>query len=366
MRARAEARAVTTTLARASRVVNHKNCIPILEHVRIAATDDGLVFTTTDLDAEFTATVAAEIDEKGATTVPAATLASAAKLAGDGTAEFSLKGDELKFSVPGQTVWLATLPYEDFPDITGVEDGCTFLLPAKDVEAMLRRTAFSMDTGEARVYLRGVFLRVDEGQLVAVSTNGHVLTELSFPLPEGAGGLPSIILPAAAAKAALALIDPSSDHIEISADDRKLSFRQFNWVFTTRLVDAKFPAYRHMITEDDPHPAVLSAVDIGVAVGCAELAATGETPSVRIIIEGDEAVVTPNQRELHNAEAKMPTVYDGPKKILAIQPRHITSIIAASGWDNLHLHMPAPGAPFKFVNPHDEGAVFVAAGIIAN
>src|SRR6202051_2245951 len=71
MKVTVERAALLKSLGHVHRVVERRNTIPILANVLIRAEKSALSLKATDLDLEVTETLAAEIGNAGATTVPA-------------------------------------------------------------------------------------------------------------------------------------------------------------------------------------------------------------------------------------------------------------------------------------------------------
>ena len=71
-------------------------------------------------------------------------------------------------------------------------------IPARTLAELIDRTRFAISTEETRYYLNGIFLHVaDEAQAVlkAAATDGHRLARYTIARPEGAEGMPDVIVP---------------------------------------------------------------------------------------------------------------------------------------------------------------------------
>ena len=89
MRVTVERSHLLRSLSHVHRVVERRNTIPILSNVLIRADRNRLTLKATDLDLEVTETVAADVGQPGATTVPAHILHDIVRKLPDG-AEVSL------------------------------------------------------------------------------------------------------------------------------------------------------------------------------------------------------------------------------------------------------------------------------------
>ena len=67
-----------------------------------------------------------------------------------------------------------------------------------DLQSLIDNTKFSISSEETRYYLNGIYLHQNNEKkdvFKAVATDGHRLAQVEMILPEGADGMPSIIIP---------------------------------------------------------------------------------------------------------------------------------------------------------------------------
>ena len=129
--------------------------------------------------------------------------------------------------------------------------GIPFKLAAADLRGLIDRTRFAISTEETRYYLNGIYLHVSEfegaADAPAVSTDGHRLASYALPLPDGAAGMPGVIVPRKTVGEIRKLIDETGDDIEISLSDAKIRFAFDDAVLTSKLIDGTFPDYQRVI-----------------------------------------------------------------------------------------------------------------------
>ncbi|MBX9873677.1 MAG: DNA polymerase III subunit beta, partial [Beijerinckiaceae bacterium] len=157
MKVTVERSTLLKSLGHVHRVVERRNTIPILSNLLLSGTEAGLKLKATDLDIEVVETVAADVPEPGATTVPAHTLYDIVRKLPDG-AQVSLEttGDTGLVLRSGRSRFqLQTLPESDFPDITAGEMAHSFRLPAGEFKRLIDKTQFAISTEETRYYLNG-------------------------------------------------------------------------------------------------------------------------------------------------------------------------------------------------------------------
>ncbi len=128
--------ALLKSLTHVQSVVERRNTIPILSNVLLNADDEGVQLTATDMDIAVVEKVAADVSQKGATTVSAHTIFDIVRKLEDG-AQVELGGGaeegQIALRSGRSTLKLATLASEDFPAMTDDDLPHSFALPAEQL-----------------------------------------------------------------------------------------------------------------------------------------------------------------------------------------------------------------------------------------
>src|SRR5579863_8661315 len=238
-----ERAALLRALGHVQSVVERRNTIPILSNVLLRAEGGKLALSATDMDLEVVASVAVQGLRNGATTVPAHTLYDIVRKLREGAqVEFDASGDKAAMTVRSgrSTFTLACLPPEDYPLMTGGELAHNFTLSAADLRRLIDRTRFAISTEETRYYLNGIYLHAaksnEVAMLRAVATDGHRLARMELPLPDGAAGMPGVIVPRKAVGELRKLLDEFDQDVAVSLSDTKIRFGfGENTVLTSKL-----------------------------------------------------------------------------------------------------------------------------------
>lgn len=278
--ARAEFSADTDALEAAAaflakRLINRRNTIPILSHIRIEASPAGEVtLTGSDRDNWASVTVPAMVYSPGAVCVDAGPFADALAKVRKGkcpqvTVEHgengraAIKAGRTRFNAP-------TLPVDDFPlPPTGELDSAAplsrFTVPAARFLADLAALAPCQSTEETRYYLNGIALQVRDlagrERFTMAATDGHNIGAASRELPAGAETLPDAILRSKAVsllgKAAKLASDAETMAIEFDTAGRSAGLFRLDlgpvsiW---TKAIDGTFPDWAKCFDGDQLTP----------------------------------------------------------------------------------------------------------------
>ena len=197
MKATIERATLLKSLGHVQSVVERRNTIPILSNVLIEARDDGsLRLMATDLDLQVDESVPANVTQAGATTVSAHTLFDIVRKLPEGSqVELSAAEGKMQVNAGRARFSLSTLPRDDFPVIAEGELPTRFELPAATLRQIIEKTRFAISSEETRYYLMGIFLHLIDDQLRAAATDGHRLARITVAKPDGADGMPDVIVP---------------------------------------------------------------------------------------------------------------------------------------------------------------------------
>ena len=229
MKATIERATLLKCLSHVQSVVERRNTIPILSNVLLEASGDGtLKIMATDLDLQVVESMRRETRSivAGATTVSAHLLFDIARKLQDGSQvelevaenRMTVKASRSRFSLP-------TLPRDDFPVIVEGDLPTSFELPAAMLAQLIDRTRFAISTEETRYYLNGIFFHVADEELKAAATDGHRLARYTIKRPDGAEGMPDIIVPRKCIAELRKLFEEALDkNVEIELSASKIRF----------------------------------------------------------------------------------------------------------------------------------------------
>ncbi len=258
MKFKADRATLMKALAHIQSVAEKRNTIPILANAKIEAIDGKLMFTATDMEIAVVEDIAASVSRPGSITAPAATLYEIVrKLPDSAELEFEATGEagQLKLRAGRYSTSLVTLPVDDFPSMTAGQLPYRFRISSLALRGLIDRTRFAISTEETRYYLNGIYLHCAEGAvgrvLRAVATDGHRLARVEEPAPEGADGMPGVIIPRKTIAELRKLLDEDGGEIEIGLSDTRIQFKSGSVTLTSKLIDGTFPEYERVIPRDN-------------------------------------------------------------------------------------------------------------------
>lgn len=364
MKATIERATLLKSLSHVQSVVERRNTIPILSNVLLEASTDGTIrLMATDLDLQIVENIEAAVDQAGATTVSAHTLFDIARKLPEGSqVELNAADGKVQINAGRARFNLATLPRDDFPVIAEGELPTRFELPAQTLRQIIDKTRFAISTEETRYYLNGIFLHVsDEATpvLKAAATDGHRLARVTVPRPDGAEGMPDVIIPRKCVGELRKLLDERDGSVEISLSSTKIRFGLGTAVLTSKLIDGTFPDYSRVIPTANDKILKIDPRSFEEGVDRVATIATEKTRAVKMTLDRDKITLSVTSPENGTAAEEIPGEYTSPGFDIGFNARYLLDILGQLEGDNIEVHLADAAAPTLIRENDNAPALYV-------
>ena len=222
-----------------------KQDLDILKCVEITATETGtIVFRATNLDVEITQTCVGEVFYPGVAVVDVCRMRAAVTFR-SGRTTVKCGSEIVVVSCAGIYNGIPIPPgiVDDFPAPTQCVRDHHFYMATDALRDMFKAPALCVAPEETRDYLNGVHLTyvAEDKALHCVATDGHRLGLFKVPAPEGAAGIPGIIVPIKTVGLITKLTGVGPAKIEVG--DMSIRIVSGDTMITSKLIDEKFPDY---------------------------------------------------------------------------------------------------------------------------
>ena len=369
MKATIERATLLRCLSHVQSVVERRNTIPILSNVLIEAAEGGAVkVMATDLDLQVVETMsAASVETPGAITVSAHLLFDIARKLPDGSQvsldaadnQMVIKAGRSRFKLP-------TLPRDDFPVIVEGDLPTSFELPARTLAQMIDATRFAISTEETRYYLNGIFLHVsdDDGPVLkAAATDGHRLARFTIAQPDGADGMPDVIIPRKAVAELRKLLEEALDGavmIDLSASKVRFTLSgEGGVVLTSKLIDGTFPDYSRVIPTGNDKLLKVDPKLFFQGVDRVATIATEKTRAVKMGLDTDRVTLSVTSPDNGNAAEELAASYSSDGFEIGFNANYLKDILGQFDTDEVELHLADAGAPTLIREDDSSPALYV-------
>lgn len=254
--------------------VPSKSVLPIIQGIHLKLSGGVLYFAATDLEHSIQTRmrVECEPDAELSIVVPVKILSDTLKSLGNETLDISvsdcalqIKAERSKFKINGQNG-------DDFPAQTFDKNGLvSFNIPTAALVRAIQSTVFAVSKDELKPAMTGVYVRVERELLTCVATDAHCLVRYKYldfvcDLPDE-DPFKSVILSEKTLKQIVAdAPNCESDVATISFDAKSACIVLGEILISSRLIDARFPAYENVIPAESPKRVIMQRSDLLAAV----------------------------------------------------------------------------------------------------
>ncbi len=354
------------SLGHVHRVVERRNTIPILANVLVRAEKSALNLKATDLDLEVIEAISAEVSPGGSTTVPAHMLYEIVRKLPEGSqVVLEASGDRAMLAIKAgrSRFTLQTLPESDFPDLAAGDMTHKFVVNASDLKRLIDKTQFAISTEETRYYLNGIYLHAagsgKSATLRGVATDGHRLAQADLPIPEGAAGMPGVIVPRKAVTEVQRLIEDNDAEVTVELSSSKIRFSIGSVVLTSKLIDGTFPDYGRVIPTGNDKELTVDKKDFEAAVDRVSTVSSERGRAVKLSLSSGRLVLSVTNPDSGSATEEIEVEYDADPIDIGFNSRYLLDIAAQLDGEVAVLRLADPGSPTLIEDKDAKGTLYV-------
>ncbi|MCA0027380.1 MULTISPECIES: DNA polymerase III subunit beta [unclassified Mesorhizobium] len=342
--------ALLPALALVTKAVERRSTIPVLQNLLLAvdAAAGMLTLTGTDLDCELRTSIPCQAGKDDAFTLPATLLHDAVRKMPDGAEiTISAEKDFATLTAGRARFKIQVLPAADFPAINTGDFSHTFPLDTGTLQRMLAMVTFAISSEETRYYLNGIHWHAAEDAFNAVATDGHRLAKFCTALPEGAAGMPAIIVPKKTAGLIKQILGDKVVTVTISVSDAKIRIEAGNVTLLSKLIDGTFPDYRRVIPSGNQNRFTVDKDTLAKAVDRVTTVSSERGSAVKFAFEpGGNLVLTTNNPDAGSADDEV-TIDDsqGDAVEIGFNGKYCLDLFNAVEGKRLVFSLGDPGSP---------------------
>ena len=356
------------SLSHIQSVVERRQTIPILANVLLEATEENggtLLLRATDNEIEISDKIPASVEQAGSLTVSAHKLYDVVKKLPDGaqvSCAFQEATSQLSVNSGRSRFALATIPAEGFPSMQVEDAACTFTIPSTQLAGLIDKTQFAMSTEETHYNLNGIYMHEAEKDgkalLKVAATDGHRLATASIDLPEGAKGLPSVIIPRKTIGELTKLLSETEQDLQVVVSQNQIRFSFGDVILASRLIDGAFPDYEKVIpTGNDKFLEVDSAALTTLVDRVAVI--FEKSRGIKLILKKGVLVVSAANSEEGMAEDEMEAGYDGEQLEIGFNYRYLLDILAQIKGGTVRFALQDGMSPVILQDANNAAALYV-------
>jgi len=323
-------------------VVERRQTLPVLSNILVAVSNDELSMTTTDLEVEMIAKVPLDNAEPGDITIPARKIVDICRALPEG-AKINITLDTEKERVSVQSgrsrFNLTTLPITDFPSVDQITSQFEFSLPQNVLKHLIEKTSFAMAQQDVRYYLNGLLLEISHGMVRAVATDGHRLAMCTYDCDVNPTDTLQIIMPRKGVTELVKLLEDTDEPVQIQVNANHIKIQLKGFVFTSKLIDGRFPDYERVIPKNSDKHVVADKETLRQALVRTSILSNEKYRGIRIRLSNALLQAQANNPEMEEAEEEIEVDYSGEALEIGFNVSYLLDALGAVVEDTVLLNL---------------------------
>jgi len=318
-------------------VVERRQTMPVLANVLLAARDNRLSVTGTDLEVELVATAAVSVQQPGDITVPGRKLLDIFRSLPEKTSvTLSTEGERVSVRGGRSRFTLSSLPAAEFPLVEEINAQQTLVVAQGEFRRLIDKTHFSMAQQDVRYYLNGLLLESDGKSLRAVATDGHRLALCEMELTGKARTNHQVIVPR---KGVLELqrILGTEETIELAVGTNHIRCQIGDIRFTSKLIDGRFPEYGRVIPNSPPRTVEADRESLRQALQRTAILSNEKYRGIRLTARPDLLTLQAHNPEQEEAEDQVEVSYKGEEVEIGFNVNYLLDALSAIEGDKVEI-----------------------------
>lgn len=327
-------------------VVERRQTLPVLSNVLLVLEGDQLSFTGTDLEVELIGRVLVDKSSvDGEITVPAKKLMDICKSLPDSALlKFELDDTKIIIRSGRSRFSLSTLAASDFPSVDETPGSLSFAILQSKLKEMLDSTSFAMAQQDVRYYLNGLLFEVSADYLRLVATDGHRLAMDSFAMQNTVKQTTQIIVPRKGILELTRLLTDGEEEVLIEIGNNHIRAKTQNFIFTSKLVDGKFPDYDRVLPKGGDKTIIAVRDDLRQSLTRTAILSNEKFRGVRLILSNDEIKILANNPEQEEAEEIVSAEYQGASVEIGFNVSYLIDVLSVLDEETVQIIVSDPNS----------------------
>lgn len=323
-------------------VVERRQTLPVLSNILMSIKSNALTITATDLEVEMSANTMLKAGEEGDITLPARKLVDICRALSEGAdIQFDIDMDKGRAVIKSgkSRFTLASLPAAEFPNIEDVKGIFEFSVPQRTLKYLIEKTQFAMAQQDVRYYLNGLLLEVSKNNIRAVATDGHRLAMCVKEEDVEPADVIQVILPRKGVSELSKLLSESDADVKITIGNNHIRVILDDYVFTSKLIDGKFPDYERVIPKNSDKRVVAQKEPMRQALVRTSILSNEKYRGIRLHLETGQIIAQANNPEMEEAEEAFEVNYDGPAMEIGFNVSYLLDALGAIDTEEVDISL---------------------------
>jgi DNA polymerase-3 subunit beta len=340
--------------------VERRQTLPILGNVLLKSTGGDMTLTATDLEIEMVARIDADGSDDFQTTIPARKLLDICKALPDSASiNFSIDETRVSLTSARSRFTLASLPAKDFPGLDEIEIQQSFAIPQNQLKALFDKTSFAMAQQDVRYYLNGILMEITADKIKLVATDGHRLALSEIDLDTGVGEDRQIIIPRKAVLELSRLLEFGDNPANCMLSQNHVRVETSSLVFTTKLIDGKFPDYQRVIPVDGNKTMEVNRETLKNSMSRIAILSNEKYRGIRLTLSSGNLSIQANNPDQEEAEEELQIEYTESDMEIGFNVTYLIDVLNVLNSEKVQIKLKDSNSSAIINDSQDDSSLYV-------
>lgn len=348
------------------RAISTKTAIEILTGLKLDLTDDGLTLTGSNADITIqtqlpvtASTADLTIGSTGSIVLPARFFSEIVKKLPEKTMKVTVNDHYQATITSGSASFTINgLDAVNYPHLPEIDTAEQLTITGDVLKQIISQTVIAVSRQESRPMLTGIHVTIHNGELLAVATDSHRLSQRKITLTDAPEVDYDIIVPGDAFRELSRMID-DNEQLHLRVAENQILFTWGTTAFYSRLLDGMYPETSRLIPQDSSTQVEFNAGVLLQAIERASLLShAGQNNVVKLELDTDaqRATLSGNSPEVGNVEEELQfSSLSGEGIAISFNPDYMKDALRSFGQATIKLAFTQPLRPFTLVPSDDQG-----------
>lgn len=355
----------TKSLTDVLRAISSRTTIPVLTGVKMTIDESGLMLSGSDSDISIEIFIPVsdednqlEVIKEGGIILPARIFNEIVRKLSDEKLTIEV-GDNFQTSITSAHAAfnINSIDVDNYPNFPVIDSNEVITLPTTLFKQVIQHTVIATSTQESRPILTGVNITIENGQLKAVATDSHRLSQRIIPItvPESLKDKSYKVIIPGKSLTELSKIIEDQDTIEMMVTQNQVLFKAENLYFYSRLLEGYYPDTNRLIPANSATELTINANDLLQATDRASLLShEGKNNVIKLSISDNHVELSGNSPEIGTVEEELEYIEaKGDSLVISFNPDYLKDALRTFGHQNVIIGFTAPIRPFTVIPADD-------------
>lgn len=308
---------------------------PILEGLHLLVDDNGLAISANNLQMAILTRTSCNVLQKGEHVVSGKLFAELVRKLPNGDVTVEWNGSQVLVRSGMMEFSLNTIEGEEFPEYPVCEEKVVSLTDY-ELLRLIRNSAFATSNDDHQPIFSGVLMEIEDKKINFVATDSN---RLSFVVAETGTAFVnegSYIIPKANLVELGRCLPVNETMIDVFSGNNQLAFRFDDTIFTTRLIDGRFPNYASVLFTEQKTKLTMKRTQLIQALERAAI--VGRIDNAPVLLKVQEGVLEiGTTSRLGKSQEQYNVQHDGPAEQAAYSPKFMLDMLKTMDADEVEF-----------------------------